>query len=273
MAKLKVEEMIMEITRWCNLDCGHCFRGDAENAFMSFETINNLLGNVDEISKLVISGGEPLIAVAQLNAVADAISRMGIKVDQISIVTNGTILNSDVVRALEKLEMVCKSFNVRVSDDKFHRMALERNNLTNKRMVYFHLLKNLFGATLYGTPRKEKKLSLIEAVGRAKKLTQSDMDEVNAYGEYPTLYALTTSNIFFGADLTVQYEIPVYAGNMWIKNLINIDVNGYLTDSYASYEDADSHNISECNINNVGLLEAVRNNSERVYMVKQKKLK
>lgn len=273
MAKLRVEEMIMEVTRWCNLDCWHCSRGEAQNAFMSFETINNLLSNVDEISTLVISGGEPLIAVPQLNAISDGISRMGIKVNQISIITNGTILNADVVRALERLDMVCKILNVKVSDDKFHKMALERNNLTNRRMVNFNLLKNLFGATLYGTPRKEKILSLINAVGRAKELTQSDMDEVNAYGEYPTLYTLTNSHIFNGADLTVQHELPAYIGDMWIKNIVNIDVNGYLTDSYASYEDADSHNIYECNINNVSLLEAIRNNYDRVDMIKQKKLK
>ncbi len=273
MAKLKAEELLMEITRYCNLDCRHCFRGESQNAFMSTETIYNLLRNLDEIEKLVLSGGEPFMAVKQLNDVADAIYRNRIKVNQISVITNGTILNSEVIRALEKLQMVCNTLHVRVSNDKFHQMELERRHLVNKRLVNFTLLEKMFGAELYGTPRKGMVMSLIEAVGRAKLLTQEEMDEVNEWGEYPTLYTLTNSNVFGGADLTVQHKPPYYAGDMWIRSLMNIDVNGYLTDSYATYEDADSHNIDGCNINYVGLLEAVRNNSERVCVVKEKRLK
>jgi len=270
MRKLKAEELLMEITRMCNLDCKHCFRGEAQNAYMSIETIRNLLSNVDEIDKLVLSGGEPFLAVLQLNEIADCISRNQIKVNSISIVTNGTVLSSDIIRALEKLQMVCKELNIRVSDDKFHRMAVERNGLVNRRNTYFQLLNNMFGARWYGPPRKESVLSLIEYVGRARELTDQDMEEVNSFGDYRTYYTLTNSKIFNGADLTVEHTPPVCVGNLWIKNLMNIDVNGYLTDSYASYEDADSHNIDACNINIVTLLEAVRNNSERVQAIKKR---
>lgn len=270
MAKFTVEELLMEVTRFCNLDCKHCFRGEAQNAFMSFDTIHNLLANVDHIEKLVLSGGEPLVAIRQLNEVANTIKRNNIMVDEISIITNGTVLNTDIICALENVQSVCSTFNLRVSDDKFHRMALERNGLTNRRNVNFDLLSKLFGATKYGSPRKESVISLIEHVGRARNLTDADMAEVNAFGDHQTYYTL--SDQVEGADLSVQYRPPYYAGNMYIRSLINIDVNGYLTDSYASYEDADSHNLDGCNINIVTLLEAVRNNSERVIMVKEKRL-
>ena len=274
MAKFKAEELLMEITRYCNLDCRHCFRGESQNAFMSTETIYNLLTNLDEINKLVLSGGEPFMAVKQLNDVADAIHRNGIKVNEISIITNGTILNTEVIRALEKLQMVCKELKIRVSNDKFHQMELEKRQLKNRRLVNFDLLEKIFGATWYGTPRKEHVVSLIENVGRASRLTQDDMDEINNFGEYPTLYALTNANIFNGADLSITPKVPYYAGNMWIKSLINIDVNGFVTDYYASYEEADSRVVDGCNINYVTLLEAIRTNSERVLMTaKQKGLK
>ncbi|MBQ4032283.1 MAG: radical SAM protein [Bacilli bacterium] len=272
MAKLTVEELIVEITRACTLDCKHCFRGESQNAFMDLQTIRNLFGNVEYIKKLVLSGGEPFLAIQQMNEVADLIRRYNIRVDEISIITNGTVLTTDVIRALEKLQMVCGEFNIRVSDDKFHMMALDKKGLMNRRNVNFDLLSKIFGATKYGTPRKETILSLIENVGRARNLTQDDMDEVNSYGDYQTYYTLSDSSFFGGADLTLQFKPPYYAGSMLIKSLVNIDVNGYLTDSYASYEDADSHNIDGCNINYVTLLEAVRNNSERVAMVKEKRL-
>lgn len=273
MAKLKLEELIMEITRVCNLDCGHCFRGESQNAYMDINTIRNLMSNIESIDHLVLSGGEPLIALHQLFEVADTIHRNGIRVDRISVITNGTVLSSEIIRALEMLREVCKELSVRISDDKFHRMALDRKNLKNRRNVNYALLNKLFGATLYGTPRREQVISLIESVGRAKNLTDEDMKKVNEYGDYQTYYTLTDSDIFGGTDLTVDYKAPYYAGNLEIKERVNIDVNGYLADGYASYEESDSHNIDECNINNVSLLEAVKHNSERVCVVKQKRLK
>ena len=272
MAKFKAEELVMEITRCCNLECKHCFRGDAQNAFMSTETINNLLSNLSEIGHLVLSGGEPFIAIRQMNEVADTLHKMGIKVGKISIITNGTLLNSEIIMALEKLQMVCGELSVKVSDDKFHKLELERTGLLNRRNSHLNILKKLFGAEEYGTPRRGTTISIIESVGRARKITPNEMDIINSSGEYQTFYTLSDSHIFEGADLTLERRPPYYAGNMVIRSLVNIDVNGYLTDSYASYEDADSHNIDACNINIVTLLEAVRNNSERVHMGKEKRL-
>jgi len=274
MANLKIEELVMEVTRYCNFDCKHCFRGESQNAFMSTETIYNLISNLSEIEKLVLSGGEPFMAVKQLNDVAEAIRRNGVIVNQISIITNGTILNTEVIRALEKLQMVCRNLSIKVSNDKFHQMELERKGLKNRRLVNFDLLSKMFGAELYGTPRREQVLSLIEYVGKAKRLTQDDMDRINEWGEYPTLYALTNANIFNGADLTVKHELPYCdTETMTIKNLTNIDVEGYLSDSYASYEDADSHRDLACNINYVGLLLAVGNNLDRIQEGTKKGLK
>lgn len=273
MEKYKVNRLLLEVTRLCSLDCKHCFRGEAENVFMDYETIGNILKEIGEIEHLTLSGGEPLLAINQLNAIAEYIKKNGIVVSDISIVTNATVLNVDVIRVLEKLQSVCMNFHIRVSDDKFHKMALERNGLTNRRLVNFELLHKLFGATLYGTPRKDQVPSIIESVGRATKLTNEDMEEVNSYGDYRTYYVLSKSAFWEGVDMTVQYDIPKYVGHHEIEGFLNVNAYGYLTDSYASYEEADSHNIEECNLNNVGLLEAIHNNSLRVYALKNQKEK
>ena len=269
MAKLKLEELVMEVTRCCNLECKHCFRGDAQCAFMTTRTINNLLSNVEEIDHLVLSGGEPFIAIQQMNEIADAIYKMGIKVGKLSIITNGTILNADILVALEKLQMVCEELSIKVSDDKFHRLELERTGLMDKRNSHLKILKKMFGAEEYGTPRRDVVLSIIESVGRARSLSPDIMDMINSSGDYQTFYALSDSYWFEGADLTLQRKPPYYAGQMRVRELVNIDVNGYLTDSYASYEEADSHNIDACNIN---IVEAIRNNADRVTWVKEKRL-
>ena len=39
---MKVENLYLELTRMCTLECEHCLRGDRRNEYMSFETINNV---------------------------------------------------------------------------------------------------------------------------------------------------------------------------------------------------------------------------------------
>ena len=63
---MNIETLNLEITRRCTLECEHCFRGDSQNSNISEETLKNIFNNVKKIDRLVITGGEPLIAVNEL---------------------------------------------------------------------------------------------------------------------------------------------------------------------------------------------------------------
>lgn len=57
--KLNIYNLVLEVTRRCNMCCAHCLRGEAQNMDMQKETIDKLLDQTDSISMVTFSGGEP----------------------------------------------------------------------------------------------------------------------------------------------------------------------------------------------------------------------
>ena len=58
-----IKKLCLQVTRMCTLKCEHCLKGDGEEKYMPFETIANILKDVTEIDELLITGGEPLLAI------------------------------------------------------------------------------------------------------------------------------------------------------------------------------------------------------------------
>ena len=94
---MNIEKLNVEITRKCTLDCEHCFRGDSQKINISNETLINIFTNIKEIEQLVITGGEPLIAVKELEKMIEIIKNNNVKIDKIILITNGTVLSSRIL--------------------------------------------------------------------------------------------------------------------------------------------------------------------------------
>ena len=58
--KLNIYNLVLEVTRRCNMCCAHCLRGEAQNMDMQKETIDKLLDQTDSISMVTFSGGEQI---------------------------------------------------------------------------------------------------------------------------------------------------------------------------------------------------------------------
>lgn len=54
-----VHNLIIEVTRRCNMHCQHCLRGDAQEFNMPEAYIDQLLKSVDQIDSVTFTGGEP----------------------------------------------------------------------------------------------------------------------------------------------------------------------------------------------------------------------
>jgi len=72
----------LEVTRNCTLACEHCLRGDAQAVNMDLEVIEKIFNNVRGIGTLLLTGGEPLIAVQQLEKIIELIKKKNIKVNE-----------------------------------------------------------------------------------------------------------------------------------------------------------------------------------------------
>ena len=258
MKRLNVDELIIEATRFCNLDCAHCFRGEATTEYMDPNTICNIFENIGSIKKLVISGGEPLLALRQLRVIANCINYYDVNVDNILIISNGTILNERTINSLNELKSLCNNFKIVISNDKFHQMSIERLGLTDKRKVNFEILKKLYNSEYYQSPEDNKDTIFCDA-GRARNITKEELEEINKWGSVETNYSIINPDFKYWDEIGAFTRFAHTVDDEHIKGVVDIDVDVYLVNMYVSYIEVKDYHNEYVNINEVGLLNSIKN--------------
>lgn len=242
-----IGDLYLEITRACTLACKHCLRGDRTAEAMSEDTINSVFNRVIHIHQLLLAGGEPLLAVTRIKWVIEAIKRNKTAIDDIVIVTNGTALNEKIMETLRELSTIAE-VRINISDDIFHQLELDRLGLRKIRDINKSILQREFGATMYNFGKRTR--DAIYPIGRAKDLTQEQLDEINS--KSPVEYYIEN-------DWQYPFDkTPVYR-NGYIIGELPIDVNGNVTGYNLSYEQEDALARDAFNVEKQGLEKAVIN--------------
>ncbi len=99
-----LHDLAIETTRRCNLRCGHCMRGEAQNIDISKEIVDMVLDN-DEIARIdhiCFSGGEPTLNPEIIIYAIDKIISERKNVFEVVTVTNGQIFNRELVEAFNR---------------------------------------------------------------------------------------------------------------------------------------------------------------------------
>lgn len=250
-----IEELHLGITRNCSLYCEHCLRGEKECVNIGLETLDNLFKDISGVKTLLITGGEPLIAIQQLERLVQIIRDRGIKVGIIRMVTNGTIMSARVLRVLRDLSELAE-LDIKVSANIFHILELERLGFLEKRDKNFEILRDCLGAQWYGEENAEARANekqLLTFKGRTKTLTKERLAEIN---EMVAMKYITTED--FGG-------IPIGKGRR--LEIVDDTILGQLTvDAYGnivSYglefveEDEEAQKYG-FNINKFGLMGALK---------------
>ena len=60
---ITISNLVIEVTRKCNMFCDHCLRGDLQNIDLKKEYVDSLLNQVDQINNVTFSGGEPSLNI------------------------------------------------------------------------------------------------------------------------------------------------------------------------------------------------------------------
>lgn len=131
-----VNELVLEVTRKCNLKCQHCMRGAAQRMNMSREVIVNTLSGIDQINDITFTGGEPSLAVDVIEEIILCIIWRKISVEFFYVVTNGKNTRNRIrlLEALFKLYNRCESpesCSLQVSGDQFHNYEIGTPNETH----------------------------------------------------------------------------------------------------------------------------------------------
>lgn len=243
MEKYYIENLYLEITRNCTLQCKHCYKGERRPINMPLDIIDKVFNEVGEIEYLLLTGGEVLMCENELERVLFNIRNNGIKVNYISIITNGTVLNLNIIKILKELSLYT-NLQIYISADKFHMMEIERAGLMEKRNRNVEILKSLFDAKEWSYEEKDD--LAIDKIGNAETLTLEDLERVNNWGGHKTNYS------FKSAEETKQHQshyptafVTKFNG---VFRYVQVDALGNLSPIYYPYTEED--NLAYGTLNN-----------------------
>ena len=113
MEKVIFNQMAVEVTRRCNMACGHCLRGDAENVDLTGMDIDSVLDQTEAIGRLILTGGEPTLNMGAIQHIANGIARRGIPLMRVQIITNGLIYEERLVALAKRFSEITRLTQVR----------------------------------------------------------------------------------------------------------------------------------------------------------------
>lgn len=241
-----IDNLYLEITRNCSFECEHCLRGNKENKNMSLATLENILKDIKHIKRLLLSGGEPLINIKLLEELPELIKKYNITIEEIGIITNGTIMSPRHLIALDSLSKCCDRFSFFLSNDLFHRLEGHRLGLEDIIVRNYDTYNKRYSLEKY--PRQKERYCNISLAykGKAKELTEQRIKEITK-GKYIHYYF---EDIPFDQSIACE-------GNI-VHGKVCIDVNGNLVDYSMSYDEEDELADNGLNVNLFPLSEIIQ---------------
>ena len=116
-------DVIIELTRWCNMQCPHCLRGERQKRRIKKEYIDTLLSKVDYIGTIIFTGGEPALAKDLMQYTLTACRCISKDVGNFWMATNGSVVTRSFFDTIKDWVEYCGDNDVsglRISIDPYH---------------------------------------------------------------------------------------------------------------------------------------------------------
>lgn len=123
MININGQDLTLELTRWCNMECWHCLRGDRQRGRMPKPVIDAALRQFENIGTLTFTGGEPTLALDLIEYTLESARYSGIAVGNIHMTTNGSCASERFKRAWLAWLRYCDDNSIsalRISRDQYH---------------------------------------------------------------------------------------------------------------------------------------------------------
>jgi uncharacterized radical SAM superfamily Fe-S cluster-containing enzyme len=142
MEKYHYADVVLEVTRRCDMKCTHCLRGCAENIDMSQDIADTFLNSAESIGSLVFTGGEPVLNSDLVIHIIDRIIDENIPLEYFYMVTNAGVFSEELFNKIIDLYNYVEDkylSNVFVSFDKFHDQSktITKNSARWKTLEFY----------------------------------------------------------------------------------------------------------------------------------------
>ena len=222
--ELLISQLVIEVTRRCNMECLHCMRGDAQDKDITTAVIDRVLDSVEGhgIGSVTITGGEPSLNPTAIQYFVEQVQSRKIGVGSFYVVTNGKVESLPLVHTLIDLYAYCEepemSFLV-VSKDRYHE--------TVPQSKLYNALK-FFNSDGHG-PTSEESV-LIEGRARehgfGRQKYRPDEWELEIQDDYVcvqnTLHIAVNGNVMCGCDFSFARVDRERVGNVLREPLKDI---------------------------------------------------
>jgi organic radical activating enzyme len=208
--KLYIPDLIIEVTRNCNMDCSHCLRGEKQNLDIDLSYIEILFNRISSIGTLTITGGEPSLKPNLIKWIVTIAKRYNVDIGNFYIATNGKKVSNDFLIQIINLFTYCSDneiSSIKVSYDYYHDIAEEGEKLKVFSFVRFEK------EDIEDNPYFKERSFINE--GNAKEngignreLTKTDiiLDLDNEEIEEGLIYLNAKGNIISGCDFSYQNQ-------------------------------------------------------------------
>ena len=218
--KYYLEDLAIEITRKCNMNCAHCLRGDAQNIDICIEYIDKLLDGVSSIGHVTFTGGEPSLNVAAMEYTLEQCKKRNITVGSFYVVTNGKANPLGLIMTCLKWYAYCDDYDeisgISMSKDMFHDEVPDEHEQLLRGLSFF----------------------------RDDKFTDFENVRLLNEGRARELSGFRKSELYEKSDM----EIDTYDDEICVRSMVYLSANGDIkTDCNLAYDNNDY------TIGNIGL--------------------
>ena len=141
---IEVDELILEVTRRCNMKCEHCLRGEAQNLSISNEIIDKVFDEVGTVNSIVYTGGEPSLNTKAIKYSLKVMKERNTPLFGFWLATNAKTYNPEFFMTVVDLFVYCLSCGgepetcgIAVSIDDYHERVSQGNIAQYKALSFY----------------------------------------------------------------------------------------------------------------------------------------
>lgn len=233
MCKKLCGDLVIELTRRCNMACQHCLRGCAQAIDINKDFIRKSISSFDRINTLTLTGGEPSLVPRLISYTIEYLIEHGIELGAFYVVTNGKTYSPSMVRTLRRAyqyadekDMCCLTVSVDpYHDDNFDVLRRYENE------IFYHpdkILPKIDNYLINEGRAYENGIGVRNLKPRCSIESESICDYVNLEGDEVLgvgdglMYITALGDVLLECDLSYENQEMYSIGNLNYSLLVDI---------------------------------------------------